>query len=157
MASLTSLTDLIHPTGKATIEMDVKGVDALYADKGVDKALLNIELHADLRPEFSWNTKQLYVYVTVEFATEKSPFNEMVIWNRIIENKQDAKLDIRKLQKMYPFVLSDQEKTLRGREFSVSLSWNIMPKVGMMFTQSKTFSGMTFPEYYIPPKTTNKQ
>lgn len=93
------------------------------------------------------------MYVIVEFVTEKSPFNEVVIWNRIIEEKQAAKLDIRKLQKMYPFVLSDQEKTLRGRQFNVSLAWNIMPKVGMMFTQRKTFSGMAFPEYYIPPKT----
>ena len=118
---------------------------------------MNIELHADLRPEFSWNTKQLYVYVTAEFATEKSPYNEMVIWNRIIEKREDAKLDIRKLQKMYPFVLSDQEEGLRGRQFNVTLSWNIMPKVGMLFTQSKTFSGMAFPEYYIPPKKANKQ
>lgn len=118
---------------------------------------MNIELHADLRPEFSWNTKQLYVYVTAEFATEKSPLNEMVIWNRIIEKRDDAKLDIRKLQKMYPFVLTDQEKTLRGREFNVTLSWNIMPKVGMLFTRSQTFSGMAFPDYYIPPKSNNKQ
>eukprot|EP00889_Picochlorum_renovo_P003284 jgi/Picre1/30314/NNA_005678.t1 len=155
MASLASVTDLFHPS-KATVDLDVKGVDALYAEKGVDKALLNIEMHADLRSEFSWNTKQLYVYVLAEFATEESPYNEMVIWNRIIQSKANAKLDIRKLQKMYPFVLSDQGKSLRDTEFNVTVAWNVMPHVGRLYTRKKTFTGLAFPSYYIEPKKNTK-
>lgn len=33
----TFVADLLHPIGKSKIEMNIKGVDALYADKGVDK------------------------------------------------------------------------------------------------------------------------
>lgn len=39
-ADTTFPADLIHPTGRSTIHMNVKGVDALYADKGVDKVCL---------------------------------------------------------------------------------------------------------------------
>jgi len=119
------------------------------------QALLNIELHADLRSEFSWNTKQLYVYVLAEYETEKAPYNEMVIWNRIIERKENAKLDIRKLQKMYPFTLTSQNNDLRGKEFNLTLAWNIMPKVGRLYTRKRTETGFAFPDYHIEPKKTS--
>ena len=118
----------------------------------IRQAQLNIELHADLRPEFNWNTKQLYVYVAAEYATETSPQNEMVIWNRIIENRADAKLDIRKLPKMYPFVFASEMNAgsgLLGLEYNISLAWNVMPKVGRLYTRKETVSGLKLPSYHI--------
>jgi len=99
----------------------------------------------------------LYVYMLVEYATETSPHNEMVIWNRIIENKTDAKLDIRKLPRMYPFVLAaemNQGAGLLGLPYNVTLAWNVMPRVGRLYTRSETASGMAFPSYHIEPKKT---
>lgn len=116
------------------------------------QALLNIEMNADLRSEFSWNTKQLYVYVLVEFETEKNAYNEMVIWNRIIQHKQNANMNIRKLQRMFPFVISDQGESLLGREFNVTVAWDVMPHVGRLYKRHKTFHGLALPEYYIEPK-----
>ena len=113
---------------------------------------LNIELHADLRPEFNWNTKQLYVYVTAEYATATSPHNEMVIWNRIIQDREDAKLDIRRLPKMYPFTFASEMnagKGLLGLEYNISLAWNVMPKVGRLYTRKETASGFRLPDYHI--------
>ena len=46
------------------------GIGRPFVTPSHRQAQLNIELHADLRPEFTWNTKQLYVYVVAEYATE---------------------------------------------------------------------------------------
>lgn len=116
------------------------------------QAQLNIELHADLRPEFTWNTKQLYVYVVAEYATETSPHNEMVLWNRIIEDREDAKLDIRRLPKMYPFTFASEMnagKGLLGLEYNISLAWNVMPKVGRLYTRKESATGFRLPEYHM--------
>jgi len=46
-----------------------------------------LNLTADLRSEFTWNAKQLFVYVNFEFATRKNVQNQMVMWSVIIEDK----------------------------------------------------------------------
>jgi hypothetical protein len=79
----------------------------------------------------------------------------MVIWNRIIENKEDAKLDIRKLPRMYPFALAAEmnaNEGLLGLRYNISLTWNVMPKVGRLYTRKETVSGMALPSYHIEPK-----
>ena len=76
----------------------------------------------------------------------------MVIWNRIIENRADAKLDIRKLPKMYPFVFASEMNAgsgLLGLEYNISLAWNVMPKVGRLYTRKETVSGLKLPSYHI--------
>ncbi len=106
-------------------------------------------LEADLRSEFSWNTKQLFVYAQVEFSSPRSPLNQMIFWNTIIQRKENAKLKIPKLRPIYPFTVTDQESLLQGREFNVTVAWQVMPKVGALYTGSKTFSGFTMPEEYF--------
>lgn len=113
------------------------------------QAALDIKMEADLRKEFSWNTKQLYVYVMIEYATDRHPHNEMVIWNRIIQNKENANLVIRKLQKMFPFAVSADEGELVGAQFNITVAWNVMPKVGRLYTRRRVFDGHAFPNYYI--------
>lgn len=51
------------------------------------QAYIVLDLKADLRSEFSWNTKQLFVYVGVAFGTRKNRRNDMVLWSTIIEDK----------------------------------------------------------------------
>ncbi len=87
-----------------------------------------------------------------EYATETSPHNEMVIWNRIIQDREDAKLDIRRLPKMYPFTFASEMnagKGLLGLEYNISLAWNVMPKVGRLYTRKETASGFRLPDYHI--------
>lgn len=122
------------------------------------QAQLNIELHADLRPEFTWNTKQLYVSVLAEYATETSPKNVVTLWDRIVVAKEDAKLDIRKLPKKFPFVFAaemNDNKGLLGLDYNITLAVDIMPKVGRLRSKSETFSGMRLPNYHIEPKSTS--
>ena len=51
------------------------------------QAYIVLDLKADLRSEFSWNTKQLFVYVGAQFGTRKNARNDMVLWSSIIEDK----------------------------------------------------------------------
>ena len=51
------------------------------------QAFIVLDLAADLRSEFTWNTKQLFVFVDVEFATKKNSRNDMVMWSAIIDSK----------------------------------------------------------------------
>lgn len=137
-----------------TITTDVHSPRSSQTNK---QAQLNIELHADLRPEFTWNTKQLYVAVTAEYATDTSPRNVVTLWNRIVESAEDAKLDIRRLPRMYPFIFAAEMNAasgLLGLDYNVTLSWNVMPKVGRLYTRSETVTGLRIPAYYIEPTTT---
>jgi signal peptidase complex subunit 3 len=142
-----------------------------------------LNLTADLRSEFTWNTKQLYVFANIEFETDTNEVNQMVIWNTIIQDKartqwlwctnaqaqrhcgslpaqpshatappcpalplpltvqMEALLAVPTLRQMYPFAISDQGFGLRDREFNVTVAWNVMPKVGALYTRRRTFSG----------------
>ena len=107
------------------------------------------KLDADLRSTFSWNTKQLFISAQIEFSSPRSPLNQMIFWNKIIQRKENAKLKISKLRPIYPFTVTDQESLLQGREFNVTVAWHVMPKVGALYKGSKTFSEFQMPEEYF--------
>ena len=46
-----------------------------------------VDLSLDLRDEFTWMTKQLFVFVTVDFENRKNRFNSMVMWSQIVERQ----------------------------------------------------------------------
>lgn len=45
------------------------------------------------------------------------------------------------LRAQYPYALTDQGFNLRGREFDVTVAWNVMPRVGALYTRTRTFPG----------------
>jgi len=40
-----------------------------------------MDLHADLRPLFNWNTNLIFAYITAEYETKKSSKNIVTIWD----------------------------------------------------------------------------
>ena len=46
-----------------------------------------VKLDADVRDEFTWNTKQLFMFLTVDYATEKNPSSQLVMWSKIVVSK----------------------------------------------------------------------
>jgi Signal peptidase subunit len=73
----------------------------------------------------------------------------MIFWNTIIQRKENAVLKMSKLRPIYPFTVTDQESLLQARDFNVTVAWHVMPKVGALYTGSRTFSGFTMPEEYF--------
>ena len=49
----------------------------------------------------------------------------------------------------YPLV--DQGQNLRGREVNLTVEWNVMPLVGYLYRESRTFP-IEMPEDYIVDK-----
>jgi signal peptidase complex subunit 3 len=104
---------------------------------------------ADLRSVFSWNTKQVHAFVTVNFASPRNPVNSMVMWSATVERREHGLLVVPHLRAGYPYSITDQGHELLGREFEVTVAWNVMPRVGRLYTGRRSFSGFRLPEEYI--------
>ena len=96
-----------------------------------DEAHLAFEIDADLTSVFSWNTKQLFVWVAAEYTTPHNPGGSSVsVWDRTVENKADAHLKLPFVRNKYKLV--DDGTGLRGNSVNLTMGWQIMPRVGVM-------------------------
>ncbi|KAI1477212.1 signal peptidase 22 kDa subunit [Daldinia eschscholtzii] len=93
VAALIAASDLTSPrTPSATIKPTnvqvVKGRPHYYSTKKEEYAIIKFSLDADFSSLFTWNTKQLFVYVTAEWpaagADSTNQTNKAVIWDSII-------------------------------------------------------------------------
>lgn len=53
----------------------------------VMQAWIAVNLTANLQDSFTWNTRQIYLWLTAEYKTGKNQLNQAVFWNWIIESK----------------------------------------------------------------------
>jgi hypothetical protein len=80
---VVAVTDLLHASEPA-VSIAVLDVKKLSLHKGrYDQAALSVALHADLRSVFSWNTKQLFVYLQAEYPTPDNAVNQVVLWDKV--------------------------------------------------------------------------
>jgi hypothetical protein len=98
VAGLIAATDLLAPRTpsagiKPTNVQVVKGRPHYYSTKKEEYAIIKFSLDADLSSLFTWNTKQLFVYVTAEWPIAPvgggggkavNQTNKAVIWDTII-------------------------------------------------------------------------
>ncbi|KAJ3414107.1 Signal peptidase complex subunit 3 [Chytridiales sp. JEL 0842] len=109
-----------------------------------DLANITFNLEADLTPLFNWNTKQLFIYVVAEYDTKTHSPNQVVIWDDIIQTKDDALIS---LQGEAPEYLAyDIKPKIRGYKAKLSLHWNIVPHVGVLMTNQGGSASFTFPK-----------
>ncbi|KAM3456549.1 hypothetical protein MY5147_004580 [Beauveria neobassiana] len=64
----------------------VKGRSHYYSTKKEEYAVIRFSLDADLSSLFTWNTKNLFVYVTADWPGADNTTNSAVIWDSIITN-----------------------------------------------------------------------
>lgn len=71
----------------------VKGRPNYYSTKRHEYAIIKFDLDADFTSLFTWNTKQLFVWVTAEYPSSTSgvPASEAVIWDLIIQSEAQKK------------------------------------------------------------------
>eukprot|EP00271_Cylindrocystis_brebissonii_P015615 TRINITY_DN38568_c0_g1_i1.p1 TRINITY_DN38568_c0_g1~~TRINITY_DN38568_c0_g1_i1.p1 ORF type:complete len:202 (+),score=18.45 TRINITY_DN38568_c0_g1_i1:420-1025(+) len=150
LSVLASLTDVIHQTSPQA-QVKVAGIsrfgkwpEAPY--RGDDQISLVLEFKADLTSLFSWNTKQVYVFICAEYATPRNSYNQVVLWDRIIEEKENAVINTSAMRTKYFFI--DQGNHLRGRSINLTLYWNVMPIAGGLYTGKQVFSGIELPSEY---------
>ena len=120
---------------------------------GVDRALLSFDLQADMTPAFHWNIKQLFVYVIATYKTDTNPKNQIVLWDRIIENTDPPeKKQLNEKNVFVKYGLVDQGAELRGKEVELSLHWDHMPLTGTLFVGKQkegTESAFQLPTEYL--------
>ncbi|PWY86454.1 signal peptidase 22 kDa subunit [Aspergillus sclerotioniger CBS 115572] len=92
VAGLAALSVLLYPTDGITSNVKVrdvkvtKGRPHYYSTKKEEYATMRFDLDADLSPLFTWNTKQLFVYVYASYPTSpnSNTTSHSVIWDTII-------------------------------------------------------------------------
>ena len=108
-------------------------------------------MDADLRPVFNWNVKQLFVYVTAEYATALNEKNSIVVWSSIIEDKRDAHVQLHDSPiHSPPYKFVDQGNHLRGANVTLRLQWDVTPWAGRLYVgKSATAASFVLPNDYF--------
>ncbi|CAM1508278.1 Fc.00g051260.m01.CDS01 [Cosmosporella sp. VM-42] len=93
----------------------VKGRPHYYSAKKEEYAIIKFSLEADLSSLFTWNTKQLFVYVTAEWPGPDNSTNEAVIWDKIITNPSADHL-----QNIGPIAMKKLKRSAEGKTIDPS-------------------------------------
>ena len=115
---------------------------SLKSHGGVDRALLSFDIHADMRPAFHWNIKQLFIYVVASYETKSKKVNQVVVWDKILE-AIDPKKVIQQDNVFVKYALVDQGDELRGKEVTLQLMWDHMPITGLLYMDEQDSSETT--------------
>ncbi|VEU35691.1 unnamed protein product [Pseudo-nitzschia multistriata] len=126
----------IHQPIINTLELNT--LRSLKSHGGVDRALLSFNIDADMNPAFHWNVKQLFVYVVASYETSSKEINDVVIWDKIIENIDSVEDKHIKQENVFvKYALVDQGNELRGKDVSLRLMWDHMPITGFVYMDSQ--------------------
>jgi signal peptidase complex subunit 3 len=146
MAVLAAFSSYLH-TGEPVIEsLRVNELKLLRNFRGRDNAEVYLDIHADLRPAWHWNLKQLFVYVVAEYESDINPLNQIVIWDTIIEDRELAVLNLERLEGKYSLI--GQGLELRNKTVQLKLHWDHMPYTGRIYPGMGLGSTYTFPGSY---------
>lgn len=151
LCGVTTLTDFFHHA-RPVVDLKLARVEAFGRlphgpNARNDQAVLALDIAADLRSVFTWNTKQVFAFVCAEYQTPQNAFNQVSLWDRIIERKEDAEL--REPYARSEYGLIDQGNHLRGMSFNLTLYWNAMPTTGALHMGKQVFTGFRLPAEYM--------
>ncbi|XP_047338116.1 signal peptidase complex subunit 3B-like [Impatiens glandulifera] len=145
ICTMTSLSDNLN-TPSPSADVQVKDIYWFQkSTKGDDEVSMTLNVTANLESLFTWNTKQVFVFLAAEYETAKNSWNQISLWDGIIPSKEHAKFSIHTTNK-YRF--SDQGSNLRGKDYNLTLHWHVMPKTGKMLADKIVMSGYRLPEEY---------
>ncbi|KAG9050757.1 hypothetical protein FS837_002701 [Tulasnella sp. UAMH 9824] len=160
-ALITATTFILQPTSEVVSKGNSLSVEhGLITSRRVgyygrvhDTVDLNFNITADLSPIFHWNAKQLFVYITADYdhsseakGGRKIIDNRVVVWDRIIRDKESAKLNLVNQRPKYP--LRDYSKSWSNAlPATYTLHYDVMPYVGILTsgTAGQTTNPVNFP------------
>ncbi|KAG7030259.1 Signal peptidase complex subunit 3B [Cucurbita argyrosperma subsp. argyrosperma] len=145
ICAIASFSDTLN-SPSPTAQVQVLSINWFQSQpNGNDEVSMTLNISADLQSLFTWNTKQVFVFLAAEYETPANSLNQISLWDGIIPSKEIAKFQIHTSNK-YRFV--DQGSNLRGKEFKLTLHWHVMPKTGKMFADKLVMSGYHLPKEY---------
>ena len=78
------------------------------------------------------------------------PLNQVVVWDSIITQKEDAYLKDEDIRVKYALI--DQGDELRGKNITLRLMWDHMPVTGRLYVGDETKSSFALPDEYMSNK-----
>mmetsp|Transcript_16740 Transcript_16740/g.25139 ORF Transcript_16740/g.25139 Transcript_16740/m.25139 type:complete len:174 (+) Transcript_16740:179-700(+) len=121
--------------GQAVVKtLRLNNIRSLRYHNGADRALFSFDVEADLSPVWHWNSNYLFVYIVAEYQSDANVLNQVVIWDKIIDNKE--RLRFKQTNEFVKYALIDQGSELRGKEVTLTLMWDHMPITGLMCFES---------------------
>lgn len=81
-----------------------------------------------MRPEFHWNVKQIYVWVSAEWDSKKG-HSEVTIWDQIIQSQPDALMNVTGALAEYPLPAQLVGDFAHVR---LNLKYNTFPHSGLL-------------------------
>jgi signal peptidase complex subunit 3 len=142
-AMATFSDNLNSPSPSAHVQ--VSNINWFQKSKGNDEVSMTLNVSANLESLFTWNTKQVFVFLAAEYESPKNSLNQVSLWDGILPSKEHAQFLIHTKNK-YRF--TDQGSNLRGKEYNLTLHWHVMPKTGKMFADKIVMTGFRLPEDY---------
>ncbi|KAL0904768.1 hypothetical protein M5K25_026918 [Dendrobium thyrsiflorum] len=145
ICAMTSLSDNLNVPSPTA---DIKVLNINWFQKqpnGNEEVSLTLNISVDLQSMFTWNTKQVFVFVAAEYETPQNALNQVSLWDGIIPSKEDARFWIHTTNK-YRFI--DQGSNLRSKDFNLTLHWHVMPKTGKMSADKIVMTGYRLPDEY---------
>ncbi|KAK3024996.1 hypothetical protein RJ639_044373 [Escallonia herrerae] len=145
MCAIASLSDNLN-SPSPTAQVQVLNINRFQKKTdGDDEVSMSLNVSANLESLFTWNTKQVFVFVAAEYDTPKNSLNQVSLWDGIIPSKEQAKFSIHTTNK-YRFI--DEGSNLRGKEFNLTMHWHVMPKTGKMSADKLVMTGYRLPVAY---------
>ena len=117
--------------------------------------------------------KQIFVFVRAEYLSDKGKLNQVVLWDSIIQQKvkcpawpvgtmhdvgqgkyhpmhsaqEKARIKLKKHKSKYAFI--DIGRNLRDKDVNLTLVWDIMPRIGALRMDSRSFRVGKMPAAYV--------
>ncbi|KAI8092663.1 signal peptidase 22kDa subunit [Halteromyces radiatus] len=138
IAAISAFTSYGMPTGALKVDPNTfrvvtrrYGPDHYdYRNSKSEFARLAFDLDADFTPLFNWNTKQIFVSVVAEYESKTHNRNKIVLWDRIITDRNNANLQLRNIPNKYALI--DVSRKWSQQQANLSLHWDITPHVGLL-------------------------
>eukprot|EP00919_Chromeraceae_sp_WS-2016_P073857 GHVR01174593.1.p1 GENE.GHVR01174593.1~~GHVR01174593.1.p1 ORF type:complete len:193 (+),score=25.79 GHVR01174593.1:340-918(+) len=112
-----------------------------------DQMYFSFDLDVDFTPTFTWNTRQIFVYITAEYTTKTHPRNEVTVWDTIIKSSKRSKLKY--LNETNEYQLRHITKELLGHNISLKVRYRVVPYVGFLSENIVCESSFKVPDGYI--------
>ncbi|SAM00500.1 hypothetical protein [Absidia glauca] len=138
VSAISALSSYGHPISSLEVVKDTYRVVTRrygpdhydYRNSKSEFARLAFDLDADFTPLFNWNTKQVFVTVVAEYESKTHNRNKIVLWDRIIKNKDKANLRLRNVPNKYAMI--DVSRKWSYQQANLSLHWDVTPHVGLL-------------------------
>ncbi|KAI0988956.1 hypothetical protein GJ496_007313 [Pomphorhynchus laevis] len=107
-----------------------KGRDMTTNERS-ELANLNIDLKTDMTHLYNWNVKQLFIFLSAQYSTEKNQINDVVLWDKIQRRGSARKIRLQSAQTKYYF-WDDGVGLRNNNNVTLYVTFNVIPIAGFM-------------------------